>query len=479
MNKPNIVFFLTDDQGFWSLGCYGNKETRTPNLDQLAARGMLFRNFFCASPVCSPARASIITGRIPSNHGVHDWLNGGDTTSVKEEPHGKGVQIEYLEGLTGYTDVLDENGYFCGLSGKWHIGACHTPQKGFSFWKAHVKGGGPYYNTPCADGESVMYQPDDEYYTHVVTDDAIEFLDQASEKDQPFYLSIHYTAPHSPWDRNNHPAETWDYYYKNCPFESAPWRRPKPEWAQKFNIPVETDEKRREFLSGYYAAIEELDAGVGRIVDKLIAMGELENTLICFTSDNGMNMGHHGVFGKGNATFPMNMFEESVKVPFIASMPGTVPQGVESESMLSHYDLMPTLLEFVGLEAPKDEKLPGHSFAPLLKGNDFSGQESVVIFDEYGPVRMIRTADWKYVHRYVYGPHELYDLKNDPGETVNLYGREEYAMTVAGLAAKLDAWFVKYGDPERDGARQPVSGIGQFARIPFDGSRETAFNPRA
>jgi arylsulfatase A-like enzyme len=477
MKNTNIVFILTDDQGFWSLGCYGNSEIRTPNLDKLAERGMMFRNFFCTSPVCSPARASILTGRIPGSHGIHDWLSGGDTTSVKEEPHGNGKTTEYLEDFTGYTDILHEAGYFCGLSGKWHMGNSHKAQKGFEFWKAHAKGGGPYFKAPCVDGQEVFYQ--EKYYTDVVTDDAIEFLDLAKQGDRPFYLSVHYTAPHSPWDRDNHPHETYDYYFNNCAFESAPWGLEKPAWAKQFNIPVETEEKRREFLSGYYAAIELLDAGIGRIVKHLEASGELNNTLICFTSDNGMNMGHHGIFGKGNATFPMNMFEESVKVPFLASMPGTVPQGIESKSMLSHYDLMPTLLEFVGLEPPQDdEKLPGHSFAPLLKGEDFAGQESVVIFDEYGPVRMIRTAAWKYVHRYVYGPHELYDLINDPGETTNLYGKEEHAMRVAKMSSQLEAWFVKYSDPERDGSRQPVTGLGQFAQIPFDGSRENAFNPR-
>ena len=231
-------------------------------------------------------------------------------------------------------------------------------------------------------------------------------------------------------------------------------------------------------MSGYYTAIEHMDMGVGRIVDHLEKTGQLENTLICFTSDNGMNMGHHGVFGKGNATFPMNMFEESVKVPFIVSMPGTVPEGIVSEAMLSHYDFMPTLLDFVGLNMPEDEKLLGQSFASLLRGEDFSGHEDVVIYDEYGPVRMIRTAKWKYIHRYVYGPHELYDLENDPGETNNLYGNEEYQTVSRELAVRLEKWFVKYADPEKDGAKQPVTGLGQLAMIPFDGSRENAYFPR-
>ena len=113
--RPNIVFILTDDQGYWSLGCYGNQEIRTPNLDRLAEHGVRFENFFCVSPVCSPARASLMTGRIPSQHGVHDYLCGGNGGAGQ-------TAIEYLKGQRGYTDILAENGYTCGLSGKWHLG---------------------------------------------------------------------------------------------------------------------------------------------------------------------------------------------------------------------------------------------------------------------------------------------------------------------------------------------------------------------
>ena len=133
-HSPNILFILSDDQGAWALGCAGNDEIRTPNLDRLARTGMRFSNFFCASPVCSPARASILTGRIPSQHGVHDWLRGGNALTAGELEAGGGL-IEYLKDQPGYTDVLAQAGWICGLSGKWHLGDSHHPQKGFTYWR--------------------------------------------------------------------------------------------------------------------------------------------------------------------------------------------------------------------------------------------------------------------------------------------------------------------------------------------------------
>ncbi len=136
--RPNILVVLVDDQGAWAMGCAGNDEIQTPTLDRLARTGTLFSNFFCVSPVCSPARASILTGRIPSQHGVHDWIRAGSAT---DEPDKGGRLIEYLAGQTGYSDVLAANGYTCGISGKWHMGDSHHPQKGFSFWEVHARGG--------------------------------------------------------------------------------------------------------------------------------------------------------------------------------------------------------------------------------------------------------------------------------------------------------------------------------------------------
>jgi choline-sulfatase len=458
--RPNIVLILTDDQGYWALGSAGNHEVITPNLDRVAAMGLRFESFFCASPVCSPARASILTGRIPSQHGVHDWLRKGNLLSEKTPGMGweDDREIEYLKGMRAYTEVLAENGYTCGISGKWHLGDSKVPQKGFVSWDIFPYGGGDYYGAYfLRDGQITR---ESGYVTDVITEGALRFLDSRGEGGTPFYLSVHYTAPHSPWRVGQHPQDLVDLY-KDCPFETCPEVPAEHPW-QINSVPRGTGEVRRELLSGYYAAITGLDRGVGQLLEKLEAMGVLENTLILFTSDNGMNMGHHGLWGKGNGSFPLNMYDTSVKVPMLIARPGTVPQGiVGAEHLLSHYDIMPTLLDYLGFDDADASSLPGRSFAPLLRGEPLASREHVVVFDEYGPVRMIRTRDWKYIHRYPYGPNELYDLANDPGEEHNLVSDPDRQEQVSRLKRDLDAWFVRYTDPDLDGTKQAVTGKGQ------------------
>jgi arylsulfatase A-like enzyme len=440
-NRPNIIVVLNDDHGFWALGCYGNKEIRTPNLDRLAARGMRFDNMFCVSPVCSPARASILTGQIPSQHGVHDWIKEGNSTEGG---------VDYLEGQRAYTDILAENGYICGISGKWHLGNSAEPQKSFKHWYVHESGGGPYYGAPMFREGKLIHE--EKYITEAITDDALGFIDKNAEYNTPFYLSVNYTAPHAPW-RDNHPQEIVDSY-DNCPFESCPQEPKHPNAV----VPLGS----REDLKGYFAAVTAMDHNLGRILDKLETLGIENDTLIFFSSDNGYSCGQHGFWGKGNGTFPLNMYENSVKVPTIASHPGTIPEGSVCDSLLSHYDFMPTLLDYLGLEDFENEKLPGKSFASVLKGDQKEIRENVVIYDEYGPVRMVRTKDWKYIHRYPYGPHELYHLAADPDERKNLIEEDRFEDQKISLRKMLNEWFFKYVDPAIDGAREAVTGGGQL-----------------
>jgi choline-sulfatase len=479
-DRSNVVVIVTDDQGPWAMGCAGNPEIRTPNLDRLAATGVRFRHFFCASPVCSPARASLLTGRIPSYHGVHDWLKDGNGGAQKP--------IEYLAGLTAYTDVLAANGYRCGMSGKWHLGDSPTPQKSFSHWYVHQTGGGPYYDAPMIRDGQLIREPG--YVTDRITDEALAYLDaRAADAGPagpgaeaggrtPFYLHVCYTAPHSPWI-DNHPRELVDSY-ADCAFASCPQETPHP-WAGSL---THNSMGNRAALQGYFAAVTAMDLNVGRILDRLEQHGLREDTLVLFTSDNGFSCGHHGFWGKGNGTFPLNMYENSVTVPTLVSRPGHVPSGVVSDALLSHLDVFPTLLDYCGLDVPDAQALPGRSFVPLLRGRATGGDDYVVaatdvtdgardasdggvragrrIHDEYGPVRMCRTRDWKYVHRYPYGPHELYDLTNDPDERANLIDDASGAAARRELKAELDGWFLRYVDLARDGVREPVTGKGQL-----------------
>ena len=457
--SPNVVFILTDDQGPWAAGCYGNPEIRTPNIDRLAATGVRFDNFFCASPVCSPARASLLTGTIPSGHGVHDWIR--DRNMPPDA-------VSYLEGQRTCTEVLAGRGYRLGLSGKWHLGDSLTPQAGFTHWFVHQQGGGPYHDAPMVRDGRAVTEPG--YVTDVITDDALRFIDGAG--DAPFYLGVHYTAPHSPWE--GHPQDIVDSY-DDCPFRSCP-QEPMHPWAIGLTRQCQGN---REKLKGYFAAVTAMDLNVGRILDRLEERGLRDHTLIVFTSDNGFSCGHHGFWGKGNGTFPLNMYDNSVKVPMIISHPARLPQGASTGAMMSQYDVMPTLLDYLGIEEPPHgaggSELPGTSFVPVLEGEAAEAREDVVVHDEYGPVRMIRTPEWKYVHRYPYGAHELYDLTADPDERNNLVDERSRRPLVDEMRGRLIRWFDRYVDPRLDGTRFPVSGLGQLDRIGRRGAGESCF----
>ncbi len=445
-NRPNIVFILSDDQGAWALGCAGNSEIKTPNIDRLASQGMLFENFYCASPVCSPARASLLTGRIPSQHGVHDWLRDDNPQQSS---------IEYLQGQPSYPALLQQAGYVCGLSGKWHLGNSAQPQQGFSHWYCHQSGGGPYYNAPIYKDGQLYHEP--RYVTDAITDDAIDFI-QSHASRQPFYLQVGYTAPHAPW-LNNHPEE-YTRLYEDCPFASLP-RLPRHPDSIYLTDEVAQDLRGNQIC--YYAAVTAMDDNIGRLLQTLEQQGIAENTIVVFTSDNGFSCGHHGFWGKGNGTFPINLYESSVKVPFIVRHPSRIAPGSVAKGLYSAYDFMPTLLEYLGYSALQPaEALPGKSFAPVLLGGPEKSLEEIVIFDEYGPNRMIRSGEYKYIHRYPYGPNELFHLGTDPEEQTNLLVQNPGHEAACTLQAQLENWFLTYVNPEIDGAREAVFGSGQI-----------------
>lgn len=466
-NQPNIVFILSDDQGEWAMGCSGNDEIITPNIDRLADIGTRFSNFFCTSPVCSPARASIMTGTIPSAHGVNDWLRGGNIDIdkfeyLKDNPifASEHKAIEYLRDFTTYTDILAENGYTCALSGKWHMGDSVNMQHGFIKWSTIARGGCDYFNPDMVRNGEIYFE--NRYVTDVITDHAIEFLEEFGQEQTPFYLSVHYTAPHCPWDEKDHPKEYLDLY-RECLFTSVP-DLPIHPW-QELTAPYGTGERRKELLRGYYAAVTAMDYNIGRILDHLEKHNMIENTIIVFTGDNGMNMGHHGIWGKGNGTFPQNMFDTSVKVPFIIALPNQLNAGQVCENMTSHYDILPTLVDYLNLNCGEvKQKLPGKSFADLLNGVQRVDDEFVVIFDEYGPVRMIRDREWKYIHRYPYGPNELYNLAKDPDEEHNLFFNDEFLPIIERMKGQLEQWFYEYTDPAMDATKECVTGMGQLRK---------------
>ncbi len=474
----NILFILSDDQGAWAMRCAGTPELITPNLDRLAREGAMLNNFFCASPVCSPARASLLTGLPPSGHGVHDWLRSGNLDKERyaaqgaENPYGgyrdEVKPIQYLEGKETYTDALARAGVTCALCGKWHLGDSVQSQHGFSKWFTLGKGGCWYYHPDIVENGDI-HVLHGQYVTDVITDRALALLDELS--DAPFYLSVHYTAPHDPWSAEHHPKETIALY-EDCDFASVP---DEPDHPDLKGAPVHGTEKRRENLRGYFAAITKMDENIGRLLSKLEEKGILDDTLVIFTADNGMSMGHHGVWGKGNGTFPMNMYDSAVKVPFLARYPAAIRPGTVVENLISACDVFPTLLESVHVPETPDARRPGKSFWGVLTGAETREDADIVICDEYGPVRMLRTRTHKYVRRYPYGADELYDLAADPGEKHNRIDDPAYQELALAMFRRLEAWFTRYADPALDGARQRVYGSGQYCKPGADATRTDVY----
>ena len=368
-----------------------------------------------------------------------------------------------------YTDVLKENGYTCALSGKWHLGDSMTPQHGFDKWFTIGRGGCYYNKADIVENGEISFE--NRYITNVITDKALSYLEEFRTQDNPFYLSVHYTAPHSPWEEDQHPGEYIEMY-RDCGFTATPDLPVHPN--QIPSAPSGTGEVRKSLLRGYYAAITAMDADVGRLLDKLEALGIAEDTIVMFMADNGMNMGHHGIWGKGNGTFPFNMYDTAVKVPFLVSWPGHYPSGVVCRRMCSQYDFFQTLLDMVGIRRQLPDGLPGRSFADVFDGNTEKAG-AVVVYDEYGPTRMIRTEEWKYICRSPYGPDELYHLSEDPEENNNLSADPEYAALINRMYIQLTRWFYTYADPAMDASREGVTGYGQLCRPGIYADRRNVF----
>ncbi len=452
--RPNFVVVLTDDQGIWTRTA---PEVQTPALDGLAASGTEFTGFHCASPVCSPARASLLTGLTPSAHGVHDWIR---TDNSGRDTRG----LHYLAGIDTTPSLLAAAGYVCAHSGKWHLGDARTPAPGFRHWFSHRDGGGPYYAAPVVDGGVERTEPG--YITYAITDHAVDMLSALLRGDEPFYLQVNYTAPHSPWTPENHPEELLGLYAE-CDFASVPrdelhpWVNPEhEELMAAIADPVTA-------LQGYCAALTGVDRGLQALLDTLDANADAAApTYVIFMSDNGFSTGHHGYWGKGNGTLPLNAWDPSVLVPFIVRGPGVAAGRVDT-SAVSALSLHPTILELAGVPIP-----PGlePSLAGVLLGSAEQPAVADDVHDEYGGLRMVKSGAAKLVDRRE-GPNELYLLDADPAEETNLIDDPVHAALADDLRDRLQGWFAARVVAGRDGLDEPVSGYGQLAPMWADEQR--------
>ncbi len=428
---PNVVFVLTDDQAPATLGVYGNPEIQTQHCDRLAREGALLHNAFCTTPVCSPSRMTLMTGQVPSQHGVHDWID--------EENHGPAAK-RFIAGEPTFTEVLARNGYRCGLSGKWHMGDSATPQAGFDYWFAMLTGGARYQDPEMYwQGERSVFPG---YATDVVTDKALDFIDES--KADPFFCFVSYNAPHTPYSGT---PEEYLSLYRDSEFKTFP--------GEPLNEPIAHNLSRnnvgnRDSMMHYYAMITAIDHNVGRIANRIDELGLREDTLIVFLSDHGFLLEQHGLWGKGNTSWPYNMYDESLLVPAFFHHPGRIPAGLQVNAPTSFYDFAPTVLDHLGMPPLESAKpLAGRSYAPFLTGGAVADWDDAV-YAEYQYCRTVREPEWKLTIRTEGFPSEMYDLKADPTERNNLIDDPAHQGERARLTAKLESWFAGLGcgDPD-------------------------------
>lgn len=427
--RPNVVLFMTDDHGAWANGCYGCSDIQTPNVDSLAKGGARFTGAYACTPVCSPSRMTYMTGLIPSQHGVQDYLVARDSFGP--------AATRFLDGHPTWSEALAAHGYTLGMTGKWHMGDDDKAQRGYTWWHT-VPGGGGTYRSPefVTNGRRRKLEG---HKTDLVTDGALEFLDSVKSQSSPFVLHLPFYAPHTPYD--NLP-EAYRKPYENSTFPCFP-NTPMHPWQ---NPELARIHGKRESKLGYSALITGMDHNVGRVLKRLDEMGARENTLVIFTADQGFNAGHHGVWGKGNGTWPFNMYDEALRVPLIWNHPGRIKAGREIPSLVSSYDFFPTILDYLGVPAPKGGgRRPGRSYTRLLRGDDRNWRDR--LYFEYAYVRGLRTRNLKYIERTKEFPSELYDLETDPGETSNKLTDPAYAKTREALGAELAGFFEKSGAP--------------------------------
>ncbi len=448
--RPNVVVVFTDDQRWDCVGVAPRPllGIKTPHLDRLAREGAYFENMFVTTSLCSPSRASFLSGLYPHSHGVMNNFT------------------DYPESLASYPRRLQEAGYETAYIGKWHMGEQDDEKRpGFDYWISH-KGQGKYYDTTFnVNGTRRVVKG---YYTRCVTQMAAEWLSRGREGGRPFLLILGHKAPHGPFV----PEEKYEHTYDKVkiPYpESGFALESKPKWVTErldtwhgiygplYGFRKVFPDRRPEgvdrfedFVRSYTGTINSVDDSVGEIYGTLEAVGELDNTLFIFTSDNGFLLGEHGMIDK------RTMHEESIRVPLIVRYPRLIrPKTVIREQVLN-IDLAPSIVDIC--EAGRLDDVHGESWKQLLHGNSRNWRKSWVYeynYEKQFPytpnVRGVRTETWKYVH-YPHGDGgpdrhkgELYNLIQDPGERNNVIDKAEYASVIRQLKAELARLIKKTG----------------------------------
>lgn len=478
-NGTNVLFLMTDQQTFRALGAMGNKQIKTPNLDRLAREGVMFTHTVCTTPFCSPSRASIVTGLYPHKHGINRNVQRGQ----------RGV----TDDMVVTENILHDLGYSTHHRGKWHLGPTSDirayrddqydqreynrmlnekfpPEKAAAGKNEILLWGQPVImrpfmraahdkwikmrNIPKQDiaiiGRTTI--PPEYMPCSWLFDQAIALLEQHAK--ERFMITCSVSPPHAFWVA---PDPYYSMYDPDALKMPENFRSPVPEYYQNSVAArlsrLVGEAGLREFLRCYYAQVSLVDWNVGRILNKLRELGLERNTLVVFTSDHGdMNCGH-GLLSK---SIPA-CYDEIMRTPLLMRLPGKIPAGRVVDVHVNGVDIMPTILDYLGVPIP--EGIHGRSLRPFIEGKPDDGAPgfSERTFGQgknVGIQRTIRTKEWKYVYNTRW-ECELYNLREDPGETQNRINDRGCRNVLRELHGQLKQWMEKTGDPHIGLLKEP------------------------
>jgi N-acetylglucosamine-6-sulfatase len=432
--RRNVIFILSDDHRYDFMGFHQGAPDwlQTPNLDRMAREGVHLANAFVTTALCSPSRASILTGQYAHRHGVVD------------------NNIDVPAGTHYFPEYLQKAGYRTAFFGKWHMGAAtDEPRPGFDRWVS-FRGQGVYYNpTLNVDGQEVKRQG---YISEILTDYALDWLkkEQATEPEKPFFLYLSHKAVHAMFEPA--PADSDRYAGKPVPYPAtmrtdAPGIASWPEWVREqrsswhgVDYMYHGQMDFNTFYRRYAETLQGVDRSVGEVLDYLKRTGLDRTTLVIYMGDNGFQFGEHGLIDKRTA------FEASMRVPMLAWAPGMIRPGTVIEENVLNLDVMPTVLELAGAKAPPEHVEDGMSFLPLLRGETVPSWRKDFLYEYYWewnfpqtPTQYaIRTDRYKYIYDYgLWDQDMLFDLQSDPQEAHNLIDDPAKKALAAQLRGRL------------------------------------------
>jgi len=445
--RPNILWICTDQQRYDTISCLGYNYLKTPNLDKLAKSGMIFTYAYCQSTICTPSRASFLTGYYPLT--ISTCKNGN---------------AQWENGAPLITKILADNGYYCGLAGKLHLVSAMgrpeaRPDDGYKEFYSSLapllregeEESNDYFTWIKAQGydpakayEEHGYFPTKLHQTTWCTDRAIDFI--TKDHKQPWLFSLNYFDPHPPLDP---PQEYLDRINVNAlpdiPFRDSDideYKKLKNVYFQSKCSPPAGEDAKIKFAK-YLAQIELIDDNIGRLMNCLEKSGQADNTLVIFTSDHGNMIGHHGLSAKG-----CRFYDGLVRVPLIISWPGVVKPDVRNDAIVELVDIAPTLLEITGIAVDEaalpDARMHGRSLMPQLTGTTGSDQHREFAYSTYDKglmndesyATMIRTRKYKLINYHGSGYGQLFDMESDPGEFENLWDDPQYLKLKNELMVK-------------------------------------------